>query len=807
MRPISLAFLATIQMIPMSATAHAASVGGTFVEKGAGTPLQAVEVVLRRAADSTVVAHAVTGSDGRFRLDSLRFDHYLLRASLLGYESFVRRDVVLAESAPDLDLGTNALTVSPIAIPGATVSTARATAIVASDRNIYLTKDMPSATSGTATDVLRTVPELDVDIDGNVSLRGSSSVNIQFNGRAAPLKGEALTTFLRQMPAGRIERVEVISNPSAKFDPEGMAGIVNLVLKDDAGLGLSGSVNLSAGQRYNSTGARVAWQRGRLTTFAGLSGSLYHYNYQSNTRRQSLLTSPPSPFVWDAANRYRGRYGMADASVDYAVTRRSTLYGTLNASRSGNDPFGVTRYALSDPSQTVISRYDRTDDGNGTNTTASVTLGVQHVVSAGKDERSIEFIQNLTDGDNHSEGLILTHVPAGAGDQTSLQSGAYGYDERSLQIDDTHPLGSLGKLELGYRGAERRTTNASEVRFFANGDPVVTPLSNASDYAHREVFHSGYATAGSTFGRLSVQGGVRAEFARTTFDVHSTAQHFDHDYRSLFPSANLAWDFGKGRNARLTYSRRIERPSAWYLNPDVPAIDSLNRFVGNPFLGPRYTNSYSLETSWSGSRGSLRLSPYLRETVDNWDVVTQVDASGVAISTYLNASSVRVLGTTLSGSLRQTGRLGGTMTLGVSREHHDASNLSSQFRRDVTGWSASGNASFKTTRQLDLQGFLRYTPPRALAQGRASSYTFSSLGARWKFNESASASLTVNDPFGLARYSSVTGDATYAQTSRTESRLRSVSASLRWTWGKSPEQKQRRQTAEQPQTEAPGQRP
>jgi outer membrane receptor protein involved in Fe transport len=119
------------------------------------------------------------------------------------------------------------------------VSTARATAIVAPDRNIYLTKDMPAASTGNATDVLRSVPELDVDIDGHVSLRGSSSVNIQFNGRVSPLKGDDLTNYLRQMSGGRIERVEVMANPSAKYDPEGTAGIVNIVLKDNADLGLS----------------------------------------------------------------------------------------------------------------------------------------------------------------------------------------------------------------------------------------------------------------------------------------------------------------------------------------------------------------------------------------------------------------------------------------------------------------------------------------------------------------------------------------------------------------------------------------
>jgi outer membrane receptor protein involved in Fe transport len=316
------------------------------------------------------------------------------------------------------------------------------------------------------------------------------------------------------------------------------------------------------------------------------------------------------------------------------------------------------------------------------------------------------------------------------------------------------------------------------------------------------VFHSGYLTLGSTFGRLSVQAGARAEAARTTFDVRSTGQRFEHDYRSLFPSGNAAWDFGKGRSVRATYSKRIERPSAWYLNPDVPANDSLNVTVGNPYLGPKYTHSYSLDASWNGSRGSLRLSPYLRHTIGNWDMIATVDPNGVATGTWRNASSVRVFGASVTGSLRQTGRLGGTLNVGVSREHHDAGNLSEQFRRDVTGWSASGNLTFKATGTLDVQGYLRYSPPRVLAQGRSSAYKFLQLSAP-EAGRTGVAEPDGQRPLPVGRYWSNTGDSSYSQTSTSRNRMRSVSGSLTWTWGKAPEQKQRRQTAEQPQGDSP----
>lgn len=805
LRPFA-GFAALLTIILQSAPADSASVIGTFVEKGAGTPLAAVEVVLRRATDSTVVAHTATGADGRFRLDRLRFDRYLIRASLLGHEPYVRLDVVLTERAPDLDLGTNALALSPIPIKGVETSTARATALVAPDRNIYLTKDMPAATSGTATDILRAVPELDVDIDGHVSLRGSASVSIQFNGRTAPLKGDALTTFLRQMPASRIERVEVIANPSAKYDPEGTAGIVNLVLKDNVGLGLSGNVYLTAGNAWSGPGARVAWQQGPVTLFSGLSGYVGSGRYEYDMTRQDLLALPASSFSSAAATKYKGGYGMFDASIDYALTKRSTLYGTVNGYRNANDTDVLTHAIVADSAQKATTGYDRTDAGSYDGHMTSYTLGFQNVVQQGKDERTLEFLQSDSDNGNDSHGLQHTLVPLGVEDQLSRQANASGGHERSLEVDDTHPLGAHGKLELGYRGAERRNTDSSTLRYFAGDSLVVTPLSDASDYEHREVFHSGYLTVGSTFGRLSVQLGARAEAAQRTFDVRSTGHRYDDDYRSLFPSANVAWDFGKGRTVRLTYSKRIERPSAYYLNPDVPTTDSLNRFVGNPYLGPKYTHSFSLDASWTGTRGSLRCSPYYRETVDNWDMVTRVEAAGAATTTWLNASSIRFFGVSVAASLRQTARLGGTLSASVYREHHDASNLSSQFQREATNWSANGNVTFKTTRTLDLQGYLRYSPAQTLAQGRASAYTFTYLGARLKLGEKAWANVSFRDPFNLAHFSRSTGDATYTQVVTSHNSLRGVSGTLTWTWGRLPEQKPRRQSAEPPpQPDAPGQ--
>ncbi|MGH7472248.1 MAG: carboxypeptidase regulatory-like domain-containing protein, partial [Longimicrobiales bacterium] len=211
-------------------------ISGTVVSAGSSQPLPATAITVRSAADSAFVAGVLTSPDGKFRIEGLPFGRYSVRLSHVGYKSSLTEIVALSVAAPRADLGTIEMVVAPIELAGLEAQAARAPVVLEADRTVYNTKDMPAA-AGTVIDVLRAVPELDVDIHGKISLRGNQAVAIHLNGRPAALRGDQLTNFLQQLPGKRVAKIEVMPNPSAKHDPEGMGGIVNLVLQQNIDLG------------------------------------------------------------------------------------------------------------------------------------------------------------------------------------------------------------------------------------------------------------------------------------------------------------------------------------------------------------------------------------------------------------------------------------------------------------------------------------------------------------------------------------------------------------------------------------------
>lgn len=772
-------------------------VAGAVVGEG-GQALPAAAVVLQREKDGKAVGTAIVGADGRFRIAEVPAGRYLVVATYLGYQNG-RATVVVGEAGGPADAGTIRLVTAPIAMEALHVEAKRSPVIMAPDRSIYSTKDMPVAASGTATDVLRNVPELDVDMNGQVSLRGSSNVTVQVNGRPTPVTGDQLAQFLQQLPANRIERIEVIPNPSAKYAAEGTAGIVNIVLKQGADLGLSGNVALNAGSRVNGGSGRLAYQKGRLTFFG--NGS---FNYATRATgsldlRQNLLTEPVTSLTQTGAGDGNNRVGMLDVSSELALSKRSTLWLGGTAFNFHQSTSAVTDYLLADATDPALQRYDRAGLDHMVGTATDFSLGYRRIVQPQQDELSIELrdARWIMGRDARSTQDIFSAAGTSRGDM-ALNHFHHFIDELSLQADWTHPLSQATKLEAGARISTRPVDFDNTLSLFASPAAAAPEQVQDGTWRHRAGVNALYGTLTRKLGRLTAQGGLRGEASTSSFRVPATGERFDYSYRDLFPSASLAFDLHGGRELRLAYSRRIDRPYPMMMNPYVPSTDPLNRQIGDPYIQPKYTQSLTMDLSWTMKQGSLRLSPYYRSTTDNWDQIKEADSTGVAWLTWKNLARIQAYGTTVTGSLRQWGPVSGFLSLGGYREVRDAGNISTSFSGTSLRFSANGNANLALRPGLDGQLQLNYQPPRDIPQGHLSAMVMSSVGLKQKLNKTT-LTAAVMDPFGLWHYDFVTRDATHVQTSHNTMSMRRASVSLSYAFGKPPQQKAKRDPATDPQ--------
>lgn len=756
-----------------------------------GQPIAAASVTVRSAKDSALVTGALTTAEGRFRIPGLAPGAYVMRVSQLGYRAQTLPPVTLTAAAAEVDVGAVRLVASPVELQGIEATAARQGVVMTADRTIYRTKEMPVASTGKAVDVLRGIPELEVDVNGKVTLRGNASVAIHLNDRPAPMRGEQLQQFLQQLPGNTIERVEVIPNPSARYDPEGLGGIVNIVLKSGVDLGLSGSVTANGSTRgQTGLSTRLAYQKGRATFFGGAGLMFYRMSISSHDLRENLLTEPLSWLDLTTAASMRQRFGMGDGTLEYKLDKKTTAWLSATAYPGSYHNDSDLGYLWLDSLQLPTSRYGRLT-ANGTGTwSANFVLGMRRQMQPQRHEWSLELRRNgnASNGDGRWTQQPLTLEGDTAEPPSLTLNDAHSdYHEWVGRADYTHPLGKKARAELGAQANERRNASANIMDSFAPGVTALPLTSTNMGYVQREELTSGYLTLVVPVRKLSLQGGLRGERARTTFEVTRTGQSYPNDYTSLFPSASALYDFGRGRQVRIAYSKRVDRPYAYYLNPDVPATDPFNRYMGNPYLHPRYTHSVSAEMSLTKANLTWRLAPYFRRTANDWDNIKSVDSLGVSTVTWANIRSVDSYGASFTTSLRQTKRLGGFASVNGYSMVYDAPGLSAGYAQRHFYMSANANASVKATKTLDAQLMLMYMPPRDLPQGRISSIVYSNLGLRQKLGAKGTANLTIMDPFSIYRYKVTTRDESHVQTSRSSIRMRSLSLSLSYAFGRPPQ--------------------
>lgn len=789
------------------AGAPSGAISGTIADSASGEAVPGATVAVWRVADSTLATGAIAKPDGGFAIEGLRPGAYYLKVTALGYVPLTVPDIRLTREAPRADLGTLVLIVDESVTDQVTVTAQRSDVEFRADRTIYNVENQPINAGGNAVDVLKNVPQVEVDIDDNISLRGSQNVVVLVNGRSIPLTGEALAGYLKGLSAEGIRSIEVIPNPSAKYDPDGMAGIVNIVLADNRKKeNLSGNLTVGAGSNngYNASGSLNAGI-GRLNVFGSYSFRYDERESEGTLFRENRLLDPVTFLDQTSENHRIDRSHVVNTSLEYALSATSSLTASALLNVGSETSGGFVNYTMLDDSREIASQTTRFSPGTERETSMDYSLGYRWIKEPSRHELTAEARYSVDDEEEleyyseRSRGVVDTIV------ELQNTRGDEGNTRMSFQIDYVMPLGESGGLQAGYKGELNSLDNAL---FSETFDPALgefTPdIDRNNEFIYDQQIHALYAIVDRKFGRFDAQIGLRAEQAMTDFNLTTTGETFDKEYFSLFPSGALAYELDDARRLRLSYSKRISRPRVWSLNPFPQYDDRLNLRIGNPYLDPEYTHSVELGFNQFAPWGTFGVSPYFRRTTDRIERFLTIDTNGITTLTQANFDYSDSYGAEFVGTYRIREKLTGFVNLSLYRVVLNGESVDADLSNDAIGWSARVNGTWTIVPGLDLQASYFYRAPAGISNGKMKAMHSADIAVKKSlFDDQASLSLRVSDPFNTRGFGMWRDDPEYYIESNRSHNSRAAWLSFAWNFGQETRKSQRRRGEEREESEPP----
>lgn len=837
MRFLSLALLVALAApAALAQPGMGAPVVGVVIDDATGESIAGANVAVYQ--NDAFLTGAATNLDGRFEI-GLRPGTYRLRISFVGYDSIERDEVGVSPGSPT-DLGEIRMMPNASIIGEAEVVAEREFVEQQADRTVYNVADQAVTAGGSALETLQTLPSVEVDTDGNVSLRGNQNVAIQINGRPVPVSGAFLAALLRQIGSDKIERVEVIPNPSAKYEPDGMGGIINIELAEGTDRGLSGGLTLGGGTEPSANiGGNVSYQQGAWDL-----NTQYGFRYDKRlVDRTSLVTTPffISDQLGDSDNLSQSHFLTGSALYAFSRSMDITLEGSLGLRNGDND--GRTQFDVTPPIGGAATRTfrDNENDTDGLNGDIALVFRQKYAQGGGGEasggnqgggmgggfrgrgfggprggggtssDHELAVEVRYTANENDDLGIFFDLDADESASLLERQVSGSTTGETSFQADYTRPLGMM-KLETGFRLTDERVSNELD---FGRCDPSITtgcgvdgPFSEATDrpsndFDYDRQIAAAYVQGARSLGPVQVQAGLRAEYAQRAFATRTPIpdltgipapdpEDADVSYASLFPSVFLTMPIGQAQNGTLikaNYSRRIRRPNTFSLNPFPSFEDTTFVRVGNPALRPAYTNSFEVGFTY---RYFLTITPFYRQTSDvlNRNVFIDED-TGNRLFTFVNAGTEDSYGleTSLFG---QFGPLRGFINGSVYQEATSGNADVGVEATDALTWRASTSLQAKLREGTDLQFFLFYRGPSEISNGRREGFGFSTLGLNQKLSPSLSLAARVNDVFSTGRFRFETTQGDFTTVSEFNPNIQAVSATLTWTFGSNPQRPQQR---------------
>ena len=606
------------------------SVSGKVIDKETNQPLEYATITLKNNRRPDLIQGGITDANGNFKIESFP-GRYTILIEYISFEPNTQEEVLIRSN---LDLGTVALEIDTNELDEVELIGEQTQVEIRLDKRIYNVGKDITVRGGSVADVLGNIPSITVDVEGNVALRGNNNVRILINGKPSGLVGISGPDGLRQLPSESIEKVEVITSPSARYDAEGTGGILNIILKKQERAGFNGNFNLNGGmpESYrgtasmnyktkkinlfstNTIGRRTNISRGLSENeyFNGEDPSSFLYETSKTTReRDQVFLSLGSEYYIDDSSSftlngfYRDNTGLNDGSV---TIEELTDIGGIIITSNQRDQYEPEL----DESFQISGLYEKKFNDKGHEISATYQY----------EESTEDQLAEITSFQTFPENRVNNSEEV-----TTLES-----QKRILaQIDYVYPLDENTQIEFGYRGTFNTIQTDYEVAFLNDNERTVDfDLTNLLVY--KEYVNAAYGQFGKKIDKLSVLLGLRMEDSNIVIDQQTTNDYTNKRYTNWFPTVNLSYEFGERENITLGYAKRIRRPRGFFLNP-FPSRNSItNFFQGNPDLDPASTGSFDLGYLKRYNKFTFNSSVYYQLTTNNFTFVNEDTGDRVAIS-------------------------------------------------------------------------------------------------------------------------------------------------------------------------------
>lgn len=754
------------------------TVSGKILEKDTNIPLEWATVVISNPTNGKIVSGGSANEKGDFNFKVIAGTYNVS----FEFMSFKTQTLKSREINKSTDFGTIYLIESATTLEEVEFIAEKTTVEIKLDKKIYnVGKDL-TVRGGTVSDVLDNVPSVSVDVEGNVALRGNDNVRILINGKPSGLVGLNSTDALRQLPAESIERVEVITSPSARYDAEGTGGILNIILRRSKLQGLNGAITTNVG--YNPAAGingNINYRTGDLNIF-NTSG----YSYRESPGNSSSTTQYNSTGNFlDETNTYdRQRKGLTtNFGVEWYVDDSASLTTSILYRDSNDNDLNTNILNQFDPNRNLLSTTTRLEPETEEDKTMQYALNFQKTF---KDSGHVLTFDFQYEDNQENQNALITVDEVAVENVSTLED----QSQILLQTDYVLPIGENSQFEAGYRGNFDTTTTdftVSQLNIDTGVFQTNLDLTNLLNF--KQYVNAFYTQYGSKFNKFSFLLGLRMENTRITIDQPTSGDFNKKDFTGLFPTINLNYEFSEKESLTLGYARRLRRPRGFFLNPFPSRNSVTNFFQGNPDLNPSYSGQIDLSYLKRFGKFTFNSSAYYSHATDGFSFIS-FDTGDTA---NVNGEELPIIKRTPI-NLGTEDRYGFefTLTYNPSRKWRINGNFNF-FQNEIKGTTPNGlsldntnnswftriNNKYTLPGNIDWQTNLNYSGPSADAQNtRQGVFSTTMAFSKDLFNEKASLAFNVNDLFNSRKRIQTTTTPTFNAESEFQWRERSFNLSF-----------------------------